>query len=41
MGARHLAFMQWPGIVVPGAIPTVDFLLHHLGGLVKKMRAKS
>jgi hypothetical protein len=30
-----------PTVWAPGAIPTVDFLLHHLGAMVKKMGVKS
>jgi hypothetical protein len=33
--------MQTPDAMTPGAIPTVDFLLHHLSAVVKKMRVKS
>src|ERR1700674_1733804 len=33
---------SWPGAWwAPGAIPTVDFLLHHPGAVVKKMAVKS
>jgi hypothetical protein len=27
--------------VTPGAIPTVDFILHHVGAIVKKMGVKN
>jgi hypothetical protein len=30
-----------PALWVPGAIPTVDFLLHHFGAVVKKVGVKS
>src|SRR6266404_5591923 len=30
-----------PALWAPGALPTVDFLLHHLGAVVKKMGVKS
>src|ERR1700687_4014570 len=30
-----------PALRAPGAIPTLDFLLHHLGAVVKKTGVKS
>ena len=39
--ARHVALMQTPGPWAPGAIPTVDFLLHWFRVVVKKMGVKS
>jgi hypothetical protein len=30
-----------PALWVPGAIPTVDFLLYHIAGVVKKMAVKN
>jgi hypothetical protein len=33
--------MRRPALWAPGAIPTVEFILHHLGADVKKMAVKS